>query len=84
MAKGQTPYFSKSLEKGLLICLFNQDRISCTQSDISKLTGITMTSTYRFVNTFVELGYLQKHPETKKTEARIKGHFIGTWLVERI
>jgi IclR family pca regulon transcriptional regulator len=82
MAKGQTPYFSKSLEKGLrILSLFNQDRISCTQSDISKLTGINMTSTYRFVNTFVELGYLQKHPETKRLKLGSKAISLGHGLL---
>ncbi len=82
MAKEQTPYFSKSLEKGLrILSLFNQDRISCTQSDISKLTGINMTSTYRFVNTFVELGYLQKHPETKRLKLGSKAISLGHGLL---
>ncbi len=78
MTKKQTPYFSKSLEKGLrILSLFNQDRISCSQSEISKLTGINMTSTYRFVNTFVELGYLNKHPETKKLKLGSKAISLG-------
>lgn len=78
MAKKQTPYFSKSLEKGLrILSLFNQDRTTCNQSEISKLTGINMTSTYRFVNTFVELGYLQKHPETKKLKLGPKAISLG-------
>ncbi len=82
MTKAQTTYFSTSLEKGLrILSLFNQDRISCTQSDISKLTGINMTSTYRFVNTFVELGYLQKHPETKRLKLGSKAISLGHGLL---
>lgn len=82
MTKKQTPYFSKSLEKGLrILSLFNQDRITCTQSEISKLTGINMTSTYRFVNTFVELGYLQKHPETKRLKLGSKAIALGHGLL---
>jgi DNA-binding IclR family transcriptional regulator len=82
MAKQKTPYFSKSLEKGLRILnLFNQDRITCSQSEISKLTGINMTSTYRFVNTFVELGYLQKHPETKRLKLASKAISLGHGLL---
>jgi len=66
MTKKQLYYFSTTLEKGLRILnLFNQDRMECSQSEVSKLTGINMTSTYRFVNTFVELGFLNKNPETK-------------------
>jgi IclR family pca regulon transcriptional regulator len=82
VTKKQTPYFSKSLEKGLrILSLFNQDRITCTQSEISKLTGINMTSTYRFVNTFVELGYLQKHPETKRLKLGSKAIALGHGLL---
>jgi len=66
MTKTKSHYFSTTLEKGLrILSLFNQDRMECTQSEVSKLTGINMTSTYRFVNTFVELGFLNKNPETK-------------------
>jgi IclR family pca regulon transcriptional regulator len=63
------------------LSLFNQDRITCTQSEISKLTGINMTSTYRFVNTFVELGYLQKHPETKRLKLGSKAIALGHGLL---
>lgn len=82
MAQKQTHYFSKSLEKGLrILSLFNQDRITCSQSEVSKLTGINMTSTYRFVNTFVELGYLQKHPETKRLKLGAKAISLGHGLL---
>ena len=37
-----------------------------TQSDISKTLGLNMTSTYRYLNTFVSLGYLDKDPKTKE------------------
>lgn len=66
MTKKHSPYFSTTLEKGLrILSLFHQDRVKCSQSEISKLTGINMTSTYRFVNTLVELGFLNKDPQTK-------------------
>jgi DNA-binding IclR family transcriptional regulator len=63
----ENQYFSTSLEKGLkILSLFNIETPSLTQSEISRTIGINMTSTYRFVNTLVRLGYLQKDAKTKE------------------
>ncbi len=65
MSKGKY-YFSKSLEKGLkILALFNQGSPALTQSEIAKKLELNMTSTYRYINTLVELGYLEKNPKTK-------------------
>ncbi len=65
MSKGKY-YFSKSLEKGLkILALFNQSSPALTQSEIAKKLELNMTSTYRYINTLVELGYLEKNPKTK-------------------
>lgn len=65
MSKGKY-YFSKSLEKGLrILALFNQTTPALTQSEIAKKLDLNMTSTYRYINTLVELGYLEKNPQTK-------------------
>jgi DNA-binding IclR family transcriptional regulator len=59
-------YFSTSLEKGLkILSLFNMDAPQLTQTDISRALGMNMTSTFRYINTFVNLGYLQKDEKTK-------------------
>ena len=60
-------YFSTSLEKGLkILSLFNRETNRLTQTDISKALGLNMTSTYRYINTFVNLGYLEKDEKTKE------------------
>lgn len=65
-------YFSKSLEKGLMIlALFNQESPVLTQSEIAKTLGLNMTSTYRYTNTLVELGYLEKDLKTKEIRPSI-------------
>jgi len=65
MSKGKF-YFSKSLEKGLkILSLFNRETPLLTQSDISKTLSLNMTSTYRYINTLVELGFLEKDVKTK-------------------
>jgi IclR family pca regulon transcriptional regulator len=59
-------YFSSSLEKGLnILRLFSRDRSTWNLTQIAKSIGINKTSTFRFVNTLVQLGYLKKHPQTK-------------------
>ncbi|WP_459943560.1 IclR family transcriptional regulator [Desulfocastanea catecholica] len=65
MSKGKY-YFSKSLEKGLkILALFNRDTPVLTQSEVAKTLDLNMTSTYRYINTLVEMGYLEKDTKTK-------------------
>ena len=66
MSKGKY-YFSKSLEKGLkILALFNRETPVLTQSEIAKTLSWNTTSTYRYINTLVELGYLEKDMKTKE------------------
>ena len=66
MSKGKY-YFSKSLEKGLkILSLFNRDTPVLTQSQIAKTLDLNMTSTYRYINTLVEMGYLEKDAKSKE------------------
>jgi DNA-binding IclR family transcriptional regulator len=65
MSKGKY-YFSKSLEKGLkILALFNRETSSLTQSEIARALSLNMTSTYRYINTLAELGFLEKDGNTK-------------------
>ena len=65
-------YFSKSLEKGLkILALFNKETPVLTQSEIAKTLDLNMTSTYRYINTLVELGYLAKDTKTKEIRPSI-------------
>ena len=71
MSKGKY-YFSKSLEKGLrILALFDGDNPVLTQSEIAKRLGMNMTSTYRYINTLEELGYLEKDVKTKEIRPAI-------------
>jgi len=59
-------YYSTSLEKGMSILrLFTRDRSTWSLAQISKNLNINKTSTFRFVNTLVQLGYLRKDSNTK-------------------
>jgi DNA-binding IclR family transcriptional regulator len=65
-------YFSKSLEKGLkILALFNRDNPVMTQSGIAKTLGLNMTSTYRYINTLVEMGFLEKDAKSKEIRPAI-------------
>ncbi len=60
------PYFSKVIEKSLRILnLFNPETTSLSLKDITLKTRINSTSTFRFVETFIQLGYLKKDPKSK-------------------
>ena len=71
MSKGKY-YFSKSLEKGLkILALFNRETPVMTQSEIAKTLGLNMTSTYRYINTLVEMGFLEKDAKSKEIRPAI-------------
>ena len=66
MAKRENDYFSKTIEKGLsIINLFDQNHTRRNLTEISRILGFNSTSTYRYVNTLVELGYLKRVSNSK-------------------
>ena len=78
MAEKKDTYFSTTLEKGLtILSLFNQDRVSCSLGELSELSGINKTSTYRFVNTLVQMGYLRRDPETRRIKLGARAVIMG-------
>jgi DNA-binding IclR family transcriptional regulator len=81
MSKGKY-YFSKSLEKGLkILALFNRDRPVLTQSEIAKALSLNATSTYRYINTLVEMGYLEKDGRTKAIRPAVQSLVFCTNLL---
>jgi DNA-binding IclR family transcriptional regulator len=71
-------YFSKSLEKGLrLLSLFNEQTPRMTQSEISSKLGMNMTSTFRYVNTLVKMGYLRRDLHSKKLGPGLQSIVLG-------
>jgi len=78
MANNTDPYFSTTLEKGLIILsLFDRDHTSRRLSEIVKITGINKTSAYRFVNTLVKLGYLSKSENNKLLQLGPNSFVLG-------
>jgi DNA-binding IclR family transcriptional regulator len=82
---GNPPYFSTSLERGLKILdLFTEGRGPLGLSEISTQIGLNKTSTYRFVNTLVSLGYLKKDPETKQLRLGLKALVLAQDFLENV
>ena len=78
MAPNPDKYFSKTIEKGLFILtLFDRDHPRRSLSEISQISGINKTSTYRFVNTLVTLGYLKKNPANKLLKLGPRALLLG-------
>lgn len=71
-------YFSKTIEKGLLILsLFDRDHSKRSLSEISQITGINKTSVFRFVNTLIELGYLRKNSSNRLIRLGPRSFVLG-------
>ncbi len=71
-------YFSKTIEKGLaILSLFDRDHPKRSLSEISQITGINKTSVYRFVNTFIELGYLRKNSNNRLIRLGPRSFVLG-------
>ena len=71
-------YFSKTIEKGLLILsLFDRDHSKRGLSEICQITGINKTSVFRFVNTLVKLGYLRKNRNNRLIRLGPRAFVLG-------
>ena len=78
MTDNNKQYYSKTLEKGLIILdLFDRDHQHRGLSEISRLTGINKTSTYRLVNTLVQMGYLRKSINNKSLRLGPRAFVLG-------
>lgn len=54
-----------------ILSLFNRETPVLTQSKIARTLGLNMTSTYRYITTLVELGFLEKDTKTKEIRISI-------------
>jgi DNA-binding IclR family transcriptional regulator len=78
MKNEPSPYFSKSLEKGLKILgLFAAAPNKLGLKEISQMLGSNKSSIYRFVNTLVKLEYINKDPRTKILTLAPKSYLLG-------
>jgi IclR family pca regulon transcriptional regulator len=76
-------YFSKVVDRGLRILeLYRPEVTSLSLKDIAAATGINRTSAFRFIDTLVQLGYLQKDPRTKLVKLGPKALNLGQNIIQ--
>lgn len=70
--------FNQSLEKGLeVLRAFSAVHRTLTLAELAALTGMTKSSAQRTVHTFEVLGYIAKHPQTRRFRLTPKVMEIG-------
>ncbi|ALU89676.1 IclR family transcriptional regulator [Herbaspirillum rubrisubalbicans] len=70
--------FNQSLEKGLAVLrAFNAQRRTMTLGDVASATGISKSSAQRMVHTLEALGYVCKHPKTRRYQLTPKVMEVG-------
>ena len=79
MPSKKDSYFSTSLHKGLqVLSLFTEEQSTLSQTEISRSLELNMTSTYRYVNTLVRLGYLEKDSKSKRLRLGLNCMALGS------
>lgn len=72
------PLFNQSLEKGLeVLRAFSAVHRTLTLAELAGLTGMTKSSAQRTVHTLETLGYVAKHPQTRRFRLTPKVMEIG-------
>ncbi|MDR6213691.1 IclR family transcriptional regulator [Paracidovorax wautersii] len=72
------PLFNQSLEKGLdVLRAFSAAHRTLTLAELAQLTGMTKGSAQRTVHTLQVLGYVGKHPQTRRFQLLPKVIEIG-------
>lgn len=72
------PLFNQSLEKGLeVLRAFSAAHRTLTLAELAGLTGMTKSSAQRTVHTLETLGYMAKHPQTRRFRLTPKVMEIG-------
>ncbi|QIB08024.1 IclR family transcriptional regulator [Pseudomonas fluorescens] len=78
MSDAPHPLFNQSLEKGLAVLrAFNASRRTMNLADIAQAAEINKSSAQRMIHTLEELGYVRKHPQTKRFQLTPKVMEIG-------
>ena len=78
MSDHNNPLFNQSLEKGLAVLRgFGAARRTMNLADIAQVAGISKSSAQRMVHTLEELGYVRKHPQSRRFQLTPKVMEIG-------
>src|SRR5690625_2387699 len=67
------PLFNQSLEKGLaILCAFTVDRRLMTIGEIATACDMNRSSAQRMVYTLEQLGFIQRHPRSRRYQLTVK------------
>jgi DNA-binding IclR family transcriptional regulator len=78
MTRPHDSYYSTSLKRGLdILALFTENRTNISLSEISRELQLNKTSCFRFANTLVKLGYLDRDPRTRRLMVGLKAFTLG-------
>lgn len=74
----QSQLFNQSLEKGLaVLAAFSASRRTMTIAEIAEVAEINKSSAQRMVFTLEQLGYLRKHPQTRRYQLTLQVMKVG-------
>lgn len=72
------PLFNQSLEKGLsVLSIFTAKHRSMTIAEVGKYCEMNKSSAQRMVYTLEQLGFLEKHPKTRRYQLTVKALSLG-------
>lgn len=72
------PLFVQALEKGLhVLCSFTAQRKTMTLGEIAEATGLSKASVQRLIYSLEAMGYVGKHPKTRRFQLTPKAMEIG-------
>lgn len=67
------PLFNQSLEKGLaVLCSFSGQKRSMTIGEVAEACSMNKSSAQRMVYTLEQLGYIEKHPRTRRYQLTVR------------
>lgn len=78
MGESENSLFNQSLEKGLAVLrAFNAQRRTMNLAEVAEAAGINKSSAQRMIHTLETLGYVRKHPQTKRFQLTPRVMEIG-------
>lgn len=78
MRDSENSLFNQSLEKGLAVLrAFNAQRRTMNLAEVAEAAGINKSSAQRMIHTLEALGYVRKHPQTKRFQLTPRVMEIG-------
>ena len=73
-----SPLFNQSLEKGLaVLSAFGAERKTMNLAEVASAAGISKSSAQRMIFTLEALGYIRKHPQSRRYRLTLRTFDLG-------